>query len=124
MGRGQHIRYFCEDESRFGMKTLLSRVITLFGVKPNARRAVEPKRIFGSMVRLNQRPESISSMSSPILILPASNDLLIYLPLPSYDSLNLLQLERASCHIATNLVWPENVPRDFSACSLSRIKSN
>lgn len=25
------------------------------------------------------------------------------------DSLNLLQLDRASCHIATTLVWPENV---------------
>jgi hypothetical protein len=33
LGRGQHIRYFCEDESRFGMKTLMSRVITVFGVK-------------------------------------------------------------------------------------------
>lgn len=36
-GQGEQIRYFCEDESRFGMKTLMSRVITLFGVKPIAQ---------------------------------------------------------------------------------------
>lgn len=40
LGRGQHIRYFCEDESRFGMKTLLARVITLFGVKQERTCAV------------------------------------------------------------------------------------
>jgi hypothetical protein len=30
------MRYFCEDESRFGMKTLMGRVITIIGVKPTA----------------------------------------------------------------------------------------
>lgn len=36
LGRGLPVRYFCEDESRFGLKTLITRVITLFGVKPIA----------------------------------------------------------------------------------------
>ena len=36
LGRGRTVRYFCEDESRSGLKTLLSPVITLFGVKPIA----------------------------------------------------------------------------------------
>jgi len=30
------IRYFCEDESRLGLKTVCGRVITLIGVKPIA----------------------------------------------------------------------------------------
>ena len=33
-GQGRRVRYFCQDESRFGLKTLLGRRITLKGVKP------------------------------------------------------------------------------------------
>lgn len=36
LGNGHPIRYFCADESRFGLKTLIGRVITLCGVKPFA----------------------------------------------------------------------------------------
>jgi hypothetical protein len=108
LGRGQHIRYFCEDESRFGMKTLLSRVITLFGVKPIAPvqwlrenfwlyGAVEPttgEHFFYEFSHLHstcfQRFINLFAAAFP-------------------DSLSLLQLDGASCHIATNLVWPENV---------------
>lgn len=32
--QGRQVRYFCQDESRFGLKTLLGRRITLPGVKP------------------------------------------------------------------------------------------
>ena len=35
-GGGRQVRYFCADESRFGLKTLIGRVITLLGVKPIA----------------------------------------------------------------------------------------
>ena len=28
------VRYFCSDESRWGLKTLTGRVITLTGIKP------------------------------------------------------------------------------------------
>jgi DNA-binding HxlR family transcriptional regulator len=31
---GQTLRYFCQDESRFGLKTLTGKVITARGVKP------------------------------------------------------------------------------------------
>lgn len=34
LGGGRRVRYFCSDESRFGLKTLTSRVITLLGIKP------------------------------------------------------------------------------------------
>ena len=32
--QGRQVRYFCQDESRFGLKSLLGRRITLRGVKP------------------------------------------------------------------------------------------
>jgi hypothetical protein len=32
--QGRPVRYFCSDESRWGLKTLSGRVITAMGVKP------------------------------------------------------------------------------------------
>lgn len=107
-GRGQHIRYFCEDESRFGMKTLLSRVITLFGVKPIAPvqwsrenfwlyGAVEPssgEHFFYEFSHL----DSICFQQFIDLFAAAFP-----------NSLNLMHLDQASCHTATTLIWPENV---------------
>lgn len=107
-GRGLPIRYFCEDESRFGLKTICSRVITLFGVKPVAPvqwlrdnfwlyGVVEPTtgaHLFYEFSHLDtacfQRFIDLFAAAFP-------------------DSLNLLQLDQASCHTATALVWPENV---------------
>jgi DDE superfamily endonuclease len=107
-GQGEHVRYFCEDESRFGMKTLMSRVITLFGVKPIAPvqwsrqnfwlyGAVEPssgEHFFYEFSHL----DSICFQQFIDLFAAAFP-----------DSLNLLHLDQASCHTATSLVWPENV---------------
>jgi len=108
LGKGRTVRYLCEDESRFGLKTLLSRVITLLGVKPIAQvqwsrenfwlyGAVEPAtgaHFFYEFSHLDsacfQRFIELFAAAFP-------------------DSLNLLHLDQASCHIATTLVWPENV---------------
>lgn len=107
-GQGRPIRYFCEDESRFGLKTLISRVITLCGVKPIAPvqwqrenfwlyGAVEPTtgaHFFYEFSHLDtacfQRFVDLFAGAFP-------------------DSLNLLHLDQASCHTAKELVWPENV---------------
>lgn len=105
---GRHIRYFCADESRFGLKTLLSRVITLFGVKPIAPvqwtresfwvyGAVEPstgEHFFYEFSHL----DSVCFQQFLDLFAAAFP-----------DSLNLLQIDQASCHIATTLMWPENI---------------
>ncbi len=108
LGRGLPIRYFCEDESRFGLKTLLSRVITLCGVKPIAPvqwsrsnfwlyGAVEPTtgtHFFYEFSHLDtacfQRFVDLFAEAFP-------------------SSLNLLHLDQASCHTATAIVWPDNV---------------
>ena len=34
LGTGQPIRYWCQDESRLGLKTLTGKIITLKGIKP------------------------------------------------------------------------------------------
>lgn len=108
LGQGRQLRYFCTDESRFGLKTLLGRVITLCGVKPLAPvqwprsnfwlyGAVEPttgEHFFYEFSHLDaacfQRFIDLFAAAHP-------------------DSLNLLHLDQASCHTAMELVWPENV---------------
>lgn len=108
LGQGLPLRYFCEDESRLGLKTLLNRVVTLKGVKPIAPvqwsrdnfwlyGAVEPStgaHLFYEFSHLDatcfQRFIDLFAAAFP-------------------DSLNLLQLDQASCHTATTLVWPDNV---------------
>jgi len=60
------------------------------------------------MVQLNQPVEHISSMSFHLDT--ACFQRFIDLFAAAFpDSLNLLQLDQASCHTATTLVWPDNV---------------
>ncbi len=107
-GQGKHIRYFCEDESRFGMKTLISRVITLFGVKPIApvRWSRENFWLYGAV-----EPSSGENFFSEFSHLDSIcfQQFIDLFAAAFPDSLNLLHLDQASCHTATTLVWPENV---------------
>ena len=106
--QGRRVRYFCQDESRFGLKTLLGRRITLKGVKPimpvQWQRdnfwlygAVEPatgEHFFYSFSHLDAacfgRFVELFGTAFP-------------------DSLNLLHLDQASAHVATTFTWPDNV---------------
>ncbi|MEG4941993.1 hypothetical protein [Microcoleus sp. F4-D5] len=36
LGKGQRLRYLCQDETRLGLKTFKGKVIMAFGVKPIA----------------------------------------------------------------------------------------
>ena len=107
-GQGRQVRYFCQDESRFGLKTLLGRRITLKGVKPIMPvqwlrdnfwlyGAVEPatgEHFFYSFSHLDAacfgRFVELFGAAFP-------------------ESLNLLHLDQASAHIATTFTWPDNV---------------
>lgn len=108
LGRGQHIRYFCEDESRFGMKTLLGRVITLFGVKPIApvQWSRENFWLYGAVAPSSGEHFFYEFSHLDTICFQQFIDLFAA-AFP--DSLNLLHLDQASCHTATALVWPENV---------------
>lgn len=101
LGDQRQIRYFCEDESRFGLKTELGRCITLKGIKPIApvgwKRenfwlygAVEPatgEQFFYEFSHLD------ADCFQQFLELFAA-----YFP----DSLNLLHLDQASAHVSTS----------------------
>ena len=102
------IRYFAADESRFGLKTLLGRVITACGVKPIGvwqwlfkafwvYGAVEPTTGDSFFLQFShvdtdcyQRFLDEFSQQFP-------------------DSLNLLQVDNGRFHKGKNLVVPENI---------------
>lgn len=108
VGNGHPIRYFCADESRFGLKTLISRIITLFGVKPIApvQWSRESFWLYGAVAPVSGEHffYEFSHLDS------ACFQRFIDLFAAAFpDTLNLLHLDQASCHTATTLVWPENV---------------
>jgi hypothetical protein len=71
-GGPQPLRYFCMDESRWGLKTELGRGIALKGVKPVAPCSGHQPTA-GSMGPLRSPAASPCSTSSPIWTLSASS---------------------------------------------------
>lgn len=109
MGQAQQqIRYFAQDESRFGVKTLCGRLITACGVKPIGQwqwlfkafwlyGAVEPATGESFFLQFShvdtecyQRFLDEFSQVYP-------------------DSLNILQVDNGRFHTGKNLIVPENV---------------
>lgn len=102
------VRYWCQDETRLGLKTIQRRKITAKGVKPMGqvqwqRQAlylygiVEPKTGERFFYEFSHRDSSCFEL---------------YLKLVSEqfpDSLNLIQLDNASAHSAKHLQIPENI---------------
>jgi hypothetical protein len=102
------MRYFSMDESRFGLKTLVGRVITLMGVKPRIK--VQWPRdnfwLYGAV-----EPSTGESFFYEFSHLD-TECFQHYVNLFSQefaDSLNLLHMDQASCHMTAQIVWPENV---------------
>ncbi len=63
LGTGKQVRYWCQDESRLGLKTITGRTITLKGVKPKGI-VVACEKTFICMVLLSQQQEIVFSGSS------------------------------------------------------------
>lgn len=102
------IRYFVEDESRFGLHTIVGRLITASGVKPIGQwqwlfkafwlyGAVEPLRGESFLLQFShvdtqcyQRFLSEFSQTYP-------------------DSLNILQVDNGRFHKGKDLILPENI---------------
>jgi hypothetical protein len=113
-GRGRRVRYFCQDESRFGLKTLLGRRITLKGIKPIMPvgwsrenfwlyRAIEPssgEHFFYSFSHL----DSICFGRFIELFGAAFS-----------DSLNLLHLDQEACPCRNHLEMARECRANFSA---------
>jgi DDE superfamily endonuclease len=106
--QGRRVRYFCSDESRWGLKTLTGRVITAMGVKPvlTVQWARETFWLYGAV-----EPLSGESVFYAFSHLDATcfNLFVQELATAFPDTLNLLQLDQAGAHCATLIDWPDNV---------------
>ncbi len=105
---GQRIRYLCQDETRLGLKTIVSRLITACGVKPVGPNqwkrqcfwlygAVEPLSGFSFFYEFSHLDYTCFQRFLDLLSAELGNDMAI------------LQVDQASAHIANDLVWPANI---------------
>lgn len=106
--QGRRVRYFCSDESRWGLKTLSGRVITAMGVKPviSVQWARDTFWLYGAV-----EPLSGASFFYAFSHLDAIcfNVFVQEFGAAFPDSLNLLQLDQAGAHGASLIDWPDNV---------------
>lgn len=108
MGLSGQMRFFCEDETRIGLKTISGRKITLRGVKPKGKvqwqfkatylyGVVEPatgEHFFYEFTHFN------------------TDCFQVFLNLVSArfsDSILIIQLDQAGCHRAKRLELPPNI---------------
>lgn len=107
-GLGCRVRYFCQDESRFGLKTLLGRRITLRGVQPLTP-VQWPRENFWLYGAVEPSSGEHLFYSFSHLDAVCFQRFIELLSARFRDSLNLLHLDQASAHVSTTLSWPDNV---------------
>jgi DDE superfamily endonuclease len=102
------IRYWCEDESRLGLKTESGRVITLPGVKPilEVQWARQAFYLYGIVEPLTG--DSFFYEFSHLDAICFEQFLnLVSEAFPSH--LNVLQIDNAPAHVADDIELPENI---------------
>jgi transposase len=102
------MRYFAQDESRFGLHTLLGRLITACGVKPIGQWQWLFKAfwLYGAV-----EPATGASFFWQFshVDTPCYQEFLNQFSQAYRDSLNVLQVDRGRFHTSKKLVVPENV---------------
>lgn len=107
-GKGQRLRYLCQDETRLGLKTETGKVIMAFGVKPYA--PVLWKRdnfwLYGVVEPLSgwhfcQEYDRLNTQRFQEFIDALSHQL--------GDDIALIQLDQAGAHVTSALHWPDNL---------------
>jgi transposase len=102
------MRYWCQDESRFGLKTILGRLITRCGVKPQGFVSWERDNfyVYGLVEPLTGARFFWEFSHLDTVCFQAFIDLFAQ----QYpDSLNIIQLDKGAFHTTDALVWPRNV---------------
>ena len=105
---GVRIRYLCQDETRLGLKTLISRLITACGVKPVGLTqwprdnfwlygVVEPLSGFSFFYEFSHLDKECFQLFLDLLSIELGDDIA------------LLQIDQAPAHIANDLEWPDNI---------------
>jgi transposase len=108
LGTGQPVRYWCQDETRLGLKTITGRQISLSGVKPQG--VVGWRRdnfyLYGAV-----EPATGDSFFWEFSHLDSSCFQLFLDQFSQHfpHSLNLLQLDNGSFHKSVILNWPDNI---------------
>lgn len=106
MGKGEKICYFCQDETRLGLKTITGRKITLKGIKPKGY--LQWKRenfyLYGVVEPLTGRSYfyEFSHLDHQCFQLFINQVSQVF-----SDSLNFIQIDNAPAH--KNIDWPENI---------------
>jgi len=102
------IRYWCQDESRFGLKTLTYRVITALGIKPRGlvQWPFEAFYTYGAV-------EPLTGESFFLIFSHLDSDC-FQLFLDEFSQayphhLNVMQLDNGAFHKAQKLIIPENI---------------
>ena len=107
-GQSRPVRYWCTDESRWGLKSLTGRVITLRGIKP---------------VTLLQWPRDAFWLYGAVEPLTGQSffyrfshvDAVCFeLFLQEFGAafphtMNLVQMDQAGAHVTAQIRWPDNV---------------
>lgn len=105
-GKGMKVRYFCQDETRLGLKTITGRKITLKGVKPLGQ--IQWKRenfyLYGIIEPL--AGESYFYEFSHLDGL-CFQEFINQVSSKFSETLNFVQVDNASCHHSID--WPENI---------------
>lgn len=102
------VRYFCSDESRWGLKTLTGRVITLTGIKP----VIEvqwPRQAFWLYGAVEPLTGQNFFYAFSHLDAICFNRFVAKFSAAFPDTLNLLQIDQATAHISSQVHWPDNV---------------
>lgn len=107
-GGRQKVRYWCQDETRLGLKTLTGRKLTLKGVKPIGMVGWQRKTfyLYGMVEPLSGDSFfwEFSHLDSRCF-----QEFLNGFSQAYPDSLHLVQMDQGSFHIANSLEWPDNV---------------
>jgi DDE superfamily endonuclease len=108
MGLSGQVRFFCEDETRIGLKTISGRKITLRGVKPKGKVQWQFKATY-----LYGLVEPATGEHFFYEFTHFNTDCFqVFLNLVSQqysDSILIIQLDQAGCHRAKRLQIPPNI---------------
>src|SRR5512135_1137562 len=107
-GEKRPVRYWSQDESRLGLKTITRRLLTLPGVKPvrSIQWQFEAFYLYGAVEPLTGENFFLEfSYLNSVCFQAFLNEFSeTYLA-----SLNILQVDNGSAHLAKNLLIPENI---------------
>jgi transposase len=102
------MRYWCQDESRLGLKTLTGRLITLKGVKPQGWMSWRRDNFYlYGMVEPTTGDSFFWEFSHLDTVCFQTFIDLFAQHYP--DTLNLVQLDNGAFHATASLRWPSNV---------------